>query len=337
MGLALAITVDVEEEGLFCGKYPRVPPGVRNVQELSRLEFIPQEFGFPITFMVTYAVARDKGACRILRSWCERYKAEIGAHLHHWNTPPFINLPGQRPGDAASASTLPWQEKLISLLRAIREGLGVFPRSFRMGRFEVNSTIISLLRQHGLVVDSSKVPLRQVVGGPDQFLTPPDPHWLHPPNSPEGPLLEVPLTVVAWSTRISALTYRLSRLMPDRQGELWRRGFSYVGTAGPQPTMYPLFSMCHGVRLHRRRGGEVITMYLHSSELLPGGSPQFPDELAVQGLVRKIRKFLTWLVQTNAVTGVTLAELYAKRAGDQQGAVCSGDSLRQNSKFGLEI
>ncbi len=38
--LKLVVTVDVEEEGLFTGRYPRIPPGVKNVQELRRIEFI---------------------------------------------------------------------------------------------------------------------------------------------------------------------------------------------------------------------------------------------------------------------------------------------------------
>jgi hypothetical protein len=51
-------------------------------------------------------------------------------------------------------------------------------------------------------------------------------------------------------------------------------------------------------------------MFLHSSELAPGGSPQFPTEAAVQRLVRKIRALLTWLKQTGPVQGVTLSDLF---------------------------
>ena len=43
--MKLVISIDVEEEGLFFGQYPRTPPGVTNVAELARLEFIPEEFG----------------------------------------------------------------------------------------------------------------------------------------------------------------------------------------------------------------------------------------------------------------------------------------------------
>jgi hypothetical protein len=63
------------------------------------------------------------------------------------------------------------------------------------------------------------------------------------------------------------------------------------------------------VRLHRRRGGRVLNMFLHSTELAQGGTPQFPTEVAVARLVQKIRTFLTWLQATGPVQGITLSEL----------------------------
>ena len=42
--MKLVVSIDVEEEGLFFGRYPRTPPGVTNVAELFRLEFIPRDF-----------------------------------------------------------------------------------------------------------------------------------------------------------------------------------------------------------------------------------------------------------------------------------------------------
>ena len=57
--MKLVISIDVEEEGLFSGAYARTPTGVSNVAELRRLEFIPREFGFPLTLLATYHVARD--------------------------------------------------------------------------------------------------------------------------------------------------------------------------------------------------------------------------------------------------------------------------------------
>jgi len=73
--------------------------------------------------------------------------------------------------------------------------------------------------------------------------------------------------------------------------------------------MYPLVSLQPAAYLLRRRGGRVLAVYFHSSELKPGASRLFPSEAAVSRFVDKIRTFLTWLVQTGPVEGVTRTEL----------------------------
>ena len=73
--------------------------------------------------------------------------------------------------------------------------------------------------------------------------------------------------------------------------------------------MFPLPSMRLAARLHRRRGGQVLNMFLHSSELHPGATPMYPTEAAVGRLTGKIRAFLTWLAGTGPVAGVTLAQV----------------------------
>jgi hypothetical protein len=104
--------------------------------------------------------------------------------------------------------------------------------------------------------------------------------------------------------------YRLSAALPPKLGQLLLTWFSFLQAAGVHPTWFPLPPMRWAVRLHRRRGGQVLNMFLHSTELQPGASPAFPTEEAVQRLVGKIRLFLTWLVQTGPLKGVTLSQLY---------------------------
>ena len=106
-----------------------------------------------------------------------------------------------------------------------------------------------------------------------------------------------------------ALVARLAAILPPAWGHRLQSLFRYGAVAGVQPAWYPLASMQLAARLHRRRGGRVLTMFFHSSELQPGASRLFPTEAAVSRFVDKIRTFLTWLVETGPVEGVTLAEL----------------------------
>lgn len=308
--MKLVITVDVEEEGLFSGHYPRRPPGVTNVAALQRLEFIPRDFGFPLTLLLSYHVAQDDGARKILLKWQNQHRAEIGAHLHHWNTPPF-GQPGQP--EPLAVSQLPPSlllAKLQTLVATIRSRFDCAPQAFRMGRFDWWPATLALLPPVGLHCDSSMVPLAHYPGGVDQFLTPPDPFRLMV-GRPPRPLLEVPLTMVPVAPALAALVHRLSRALGGARGEKLRAAFRTVGAAGIHPAWFPLSSMRLAVRLHHRRGGRVLNMFLHSSELQPGATPHFPTARSVRRLTDKIKSFLRWLVHTLPTTGVTLSELQA--------------------------
>jgi hypothetical protein len=311
--MKLVISLDVEEEGLFCGRYPRAP-GVSNVAELRRLEFIPQEFGFPLTLLVSHRVAQDPAACEVLARWRGRYEAEIGAHFHPWSTPPYADLPLPEPVPAARIpGPLLW-EKFAELLRQVRDSLGVTPESFRMGRFDFGPEVLKLLREFGLKVDSSAAPLT-LKGTGEYFLAPADPFWLTPAAPGRPGLLEAPVTLVPVLPHSPRLAVHLARRLSGTAGRRLLHCFRYVAAAGPQPAWFPLASMRLAAALHRRRGGRVLCLAFHSSELLPGASRLFPTEAAVAAFVAKIRAFLSWLVKTGPVTGVTLSGLYREYAG----------------------
>ena len=307
--MKLVISIDVEEEGLFCDNYPRTPPGVSNVAELERLAFIPQEFGLPLTLLVTYQVARDPAACRVLTQWRDRYKAEIGVHLHPWNTPPFLDLPDPEPVPSERLPRELLRDKFANLLSQIQTNLEVAPRSFRMGRFDAGLKVWGLLPEFNLSVDSSVAPLTPKGAEVGHFLAPADPFGLQVPGLDGHELLEVPVTMVPVLTGTPELMTRLAAVLPSAWARRLENSFRYVAAAGVQPAWYPLASMQLAAQLHRRRGGQVLTMFFHSSELKPGASRLFPTEVAVERFVGKIRTFLTWLVQTGPVEGVTLAEL----------------------------
>ena len=65
-------------------------------------------------------------------------------------------------------------------------------------------------------------------------------------------------------------------------------------------------------RLHHARGGKVLSIFWHSSELMPGGSPQTPDQRASDAHFEKIFAFFRWLRQRLPVQGVTAAQLRAE-------------------------
>lgn len=307
--LKLVISIDVEEEGLFCRDYRRKPVGVQNVVHLRRIEFISKEFGFPLTLLATYPVVSNTSCQDNLLAWRNDLRAEIGAHLHHWNTPPFEELACPEPVPSELLPMPLLRAKLDSLVSALQQNLEVVPSAFRMGRFDLTMQVSRLLPMYGFRVDSSIVPLRMVAGGPDHFLAPPDPYWLQPCQG-YPPILEVPLTMVPIWYGSERFIYRLAQILPREKADFLLLGFRYAAVLGIHPAWYPLASMKLATHFHRHRGGQVLHMFLHSSELSAGSTPQYGHEAAVRHLLRKIRAFLNWLTQTGPAQGVTLSQLY---------------------------
>jgi hypothetical protein len=298
----IVVSVDVEEEGLFRGCYPREARGVANVAHLRRLDWVPAEYAVPLTLLVTYPVAAHGPTRDILSQWSERGHAELGAHLHTWCTPPFADGEPHHP-EALSAPAL--ADKLASLVAAHRSAFGSAPRAFRMGRFELGPKATALLPRFGFEVDASVMPLRWAHDGPDTFLSPADPFVLGSED-----LLEVPVTQVAWSRALARAAYGLARVLPGgRAGlEVFRR----VASVGLTPAWTSLASMQAAARLHLRRGGEVLHVFLHSSDLMPGGSPAARDAASVARTVARLRGLLGWLTRTAHVRGVTLSGVAAR-------------------------
>jgi hypothetical protein len=302
----LVISVDVEEEGLFSGKYSRTPT-VANIQDLDRLAFIPDEFGFPLTLLVAHPVAVDPAACAVLNRWRDKGWAEIGAHLHHWNTPPLEELPYPVQSDLLPEPLL--RRKFEALLDAHAVGLKTTPRSFRMGRFDFGRQVRRLLPEYGFTTDSSYAPLRAVKNGPDHFLVPHDPYWLDPAETGGRALYEVPLTMQPLVRGAPRLVYALANTLAPGPRAMLLQTFRTLAVVGIQPLWHPLVSMRWAATLHARRGGRVLTMFLHSTEIWPGGSPAVPDAAAAQRICDNIRAFLRWLTETREIQGVTLSDL----------------------------
>ncbi|MGE4537072.1 MAG: polysaccharide deacetylase family protein [Desulfovibrio sp.] len=307
--LAVVISLDVEEEGLFSGSYPREGAGLSNIARLRKLAFLPRDFDLPLTFLCDYPVAVDPASGEMILDLVSRVGGEIGAHLHPWNTPPFPDMPWPEPVSTAVMPLDVFRAKLATLQQAVTAFAGAPAVSFRMGRWNLFKRAMAVLPEVGFLVDSSVAPLRHVPNGPDHFLAPADPYWLRPAG-PEGKsLLEAPTTQVPLVPGTPRLAHALAKRLSPKAGNAVLGGFMKTATLGVNPVWMPEATMRLAVRTHVRRGGRVITLFWHSSELLPGASPHFPDEEAATAFLAKVRRFADWLRRTFDVRGATLKGL----------------------------
>lgn len=302
--MKVLFTVDVEEQGLFSGSYERHPE-VDNVLHLDRLERITTEFGIPLTLLCTYPVVTDDACRRELRRIQDETGAELGVHLHPWTTPPFDDQ-GPTPLDSSTIPTDCLAAKLDTLTQAVQELSGRKPTSFRMGRFDFSNAVRDMLVPAGFTVDSSAIPLQPTPAGTDYFLAPTAPYML---DTAFGPIYEVPPTM-AQAIPGTARPFRaLAGLFPQEKLPGLLKLYHYNCRVGLQPLAYGLSQMKAATWLHERAGGDVLTFFLHSSELSPGHHPRLMTQAASDAYLDRIHHYLAWLDKRCDITGATLSDL----------------------------
>lgn len=303
--LYVNLSLDVEEEGLFSGYYKARDPGVKNVSLLPALAPITREFGVPLTLYCSWAIFNDAAARNVLTKMSDELGAEIGAHLHHWSTPPFLDDPENRT--PARTDKLPGEilEKKLDALLAAGEAFRGSPiTSFRMGRWDLKRALLAPLAERGIKADSSVCPLRVFPDdGPDFFLAPADP-WRVP--LPDGrSMLEIPVTQIPLWRPLARLWNRA----PVRDS------FHFFGAISPNPFWHSPFINRLAAKLHASRGGRVLSLFWHSSEMMPGGSPATPDKAAADATLKRIFAYFRWLNENFDVRGVTAAQLAELASG----------------------
>ncbi|PKN63212.1 MAG: hypothetical protein CVU57_20100 [Deltaproteobacteria bacterium HGW-Deltaproteobacteria-15] len=308
--MKLALTIDVEEEGLFRGRYEPGDSPVSNVRHLRRLHSVFSDLGIRPTLLVSYQVARHPDLRDLLLELREEWHGEIGAHLHYWNTPPIQPLPHADPVPSEWIPRPLLEAKLHTLLQSLRL-MDVNPLSFRMGRFNTGANVISLLEEKGFLADSSVAPFRSYdrrLGGISSLTDPYFPDRVHPSMKGASRILEAPITIEPVTGILIHLLRRLQGIrhpMAAKLSLLAQRLFLLPA----QPAWTGLKRLIAAARLHRIRGGRALTLFFHSSELMPGGSPVHRTEEEVRRFLTKLERFLSWLKSEEKAESVTLTEL----------------------------
>lgn len=279
------ITIDAEGDDLWAS--PREIT-TRNAACLPRFQSLCERFRFKPVYLANYEMVMSGVFVDFARDVVARGTGEIGMHLHAWNSPPLEPLTSDDFRFHPYLTEYPervMREKIRTLTRLLEDRFGRPMISHRAGRWALDDRYAAMLLEHGYRVDCSVTPGvdwrgnpgdPRGKGGPDYTRFPDRPYFVSPSDISEPTadgLLEVPVT-----TRASGL-YRAA---PWLYGvPLLRRAAHRVtpklGWLCPTPLLekHNLGAMLDVARAARADNPAHMEFIVHSSELMPGGSPSF--------------------------------------------------------------
>ena len=296
---------------------------VKNIQYIPRFQELCNKYSIKPTYLVTSEVCSDAIAQEILTEYLIKDEAEIGAHLHSWTTPPFLDIDGYRYNDKnhAFASEIEAElmnKKIKSLTQQIENVFGKRPTSFRSGRYGFNADVAMALIENEYLVDSSVTPytrwsankgLPNGKGGPDFTNKTPVPYSYTFENKT---LIEIPITILPTLYPLNILPslakfyfqnvnelimLKVIRKLLFQNQPLWLRPYETMNNE--------LFASI--IKEAKRINLPNIVMMFHSSELMPGCSKYRKNESAVEHLYEQLEEFFI-LLKDNTIESISLSE-----------------------------
>jgi hypothetical protein len=309
------ITVDTEGDDIW--SRPREIT-TRNALFLPRFQALCERFGYRPVYLANYEMVDSEEFLEFGRDVLRRNAGEIGMHLHAWNSPPLVPLTDddfrhQPYLIEYSDEVMREKIKVMTVLLAERFGRPVV--SHRAGRFGFDGRYAAMLLEQGYRVDCSVTPgvdwrttpgAPDGTGGPDYRRFPDRPYFLDPGDIARPArrgLLEVPVTIeMSELFRAAPWAYHL-----PLAGRVVNRISPTLSWACPGEN--DLAGMLRAARRARATGAVCVEFLVHSSELMPGGSPRFRTVAAVERLYASLELLFEEL--SAWCSGTTLAEFHA--------------------------
>jgi hypothetical protein len=314
--LKFIITVDTEADNEWAK--PKIST-LKNLEYIPRFQELCERYSFKPTYLSIFDVVESSYFKDMMKTFLKSGKAEVGAHLHPWSCPPLEDV---TPNDLYyhpyphELPTALFKKKMERLTTALEQAFNVKPRSYRGGRWGFAPDHIEVLLALGYIVDSSVTPYiswehhlgdPRGKGGPDYTKAQILPYILKSSDTRNGSsskLLEVPLTVLFKNHWIRSIYDATGNINIVRKA-LNKYGF------GPR-----LFWPSHDhnakqlisvYKSARSLSLPYIQMMIHSSELMPGGSPYNPDNNSIEKLYQRVEELFQYL-RSDQVNGVTLGD-----------------------------
>lgn len=286
---AFLITIDTEGDNLW-QKHDSIT--TENARYLPRFQQLCEKYGFKPVYLTNYEMAIDPAYREFARDVIARGVAEIGMHLHAWNSPPIAPLTADdwryKPYLIEYRDAV-MREKVAHMTHLLEDTFQTKIVSHRAGRWAFDERYARLLMEYGYQVDCSVTPRvnwqmakgdPEGNGGTDYRKFPQHAYFIDENDiSLEGHsrLLEVPMSI----------QYK----HPGWLNSL-KQGYDRLRGKVRSPSVHWLRPMGGNVAAMKRvveqtlaQGNDYVEYMLHSSEYMPGVARHFTTRRILNGFM----------------------------------------------------
>ncbi len=326
---AFLVTIDTEGDNLWARR-PTVT--TENSKFLGRFQSLCKRYGVRPTFLTNWEMAQ----CPIFREFgkmvLQEKTAEIGMHLHAWNSPPIQPLTSDDNRNHPYLIEFPESaiaEKVKVMTDTLEQTFGVKMVSHRAGRFGFNEVYARALVDNGYLVDGSVTPnvsWRKYLGdpngrgGPDFSQFAESSYFLDLTDirkEGDSPLLEIPVTVTApWYPAWVQKVRSTFKLVPVLGRKVSNRLFPPLAWLYPKLRNHRMLPRLMTTALRQKR--QFAEFMMHSSELMPGCSANYPTAHSIELLYDVMEALFATAKQS--FQPMTMHEYYLHVTGTSPGA-----------------
>ncbi|MBR5022763.1 MAG: hypothetical protein IKY18_06155 [Oscillospiraceae bacterium] len=259
-----------------------------NGKYLDRFQNLCNQYGFKPTYLTNYEMITDDQ----FRSWLKRKahskECEVGMHLHAWSTPPYVKL-GHQSGTPAQPYLIEYETEIINLkvsamTETLSQAVELKITTHRSGRWAMDDRYFAALAAHGYKIDCSVTPHVDWSAHAGETEGSKGSNYSDCPEYPYivsceiGNILEIPVTVRNTNHLF------LNHVSPRAIGSAVKKALNGQ-KIWLRPNGHNLKQMMWLVeQIANDSESDYIMFMLHSSELMPGGSPTFQSNESIEHL-----------------------------------------------------
>jgi hypothetical protein len=305
------ITIDTEGDNLWEYRLGN-PITTENSRYLPRFQKLCNDYGYKPVYLVNYEMTGDNFFVNFASRELINKNCEIGLHLHAWNSPPYYELTAGNnnyglPYLIEYPETI-MNEKINFLLNHLKDKFNTDIISHRSGRWATNQTYFNILIDNGIKIDCSVTPhvsWKNSIGylpgnkGSDYTDSQENPFLIKHLKT-NGTILEIPVTI--------RMLHRMSLNKAFHPQILFShlKNFYMGKPVWLRPTGTNLSDMLALIKNIQTSNDNYLMFMIHSSELMPGGSPSFKTNESIEKLYKNLKTIFD--VISRHFTGITLKD-----------------------------